>query len=186
MHEDVARVLISEDALRDRVAALAGEIEQAYEQSVTGITVVAILTGAVVFLSDLMRHLPYRMEVGYITVSSYTGPAVTSGGAKLGVISLPELRNRDVLIVDDILDSGGTLRVVQSVLRDRGPASLRTAVLLRKPGKAPAEVAVDFVGFDVEDVFVVGYGLDFDGYYRNLPYIAELKSERYGRSSDDA
>jgi len=186
MHEDVARVLISDEALRARVAALAEEIERTYEDAGADITVVAILTGAVVFLSDLMRHLPYRMEVGYITVSSYTGPVVTSGGAKLGVISLPELRNRDVLIVDDILDSGGTLRVVQRMLTDRGPASLRTAVLLRKPGKAPVDVVADFVGFDVEDVFVVGYGLDFDGYYRNLPYIAELKPERYGRTEYDA
>jgi len=181
MHDDVARVIISEEALRERVTELAGEIEAAYDSADIGITVVAILTGSVVFLSDLIRQLPFRLEIGYIAVSSYTGAVSTPDGTRLGAISLPEVRDRHVLIVDDILDTGGTLRLVQKMLQDRQPASLRTAVVLRKPGKAPADVPVDFVGFDVEDVFVVGYGLDYDGHYRNLPYIAELKAERYGR-----
>ncbi len=181
MHDDVARVIISEEALRTRVAELAWEIEAAYDTRDAGITAVAVLTGSVVFLSDLIRHLPFRLEIGYIAVSSYTGAATTPGEITLGAISLPDVRDRHVLIVDDILDTGGTLRLVQQMLSDRQPASLRTAVVLRKPDKAPPDVPVDFVGFDIDDVFVVGYGLDFDGPYRNLPYIAELKAERCGR-----
>ncbi len=178
MHGDMDRVLISEDALRTRVTSLAGEIESAYDGAPSGLTVITVMTGAVVFLADLIRRLRCRLEIGYITVSSYAGPDTTPGHAAVGAILLPELRNRDVLIVDDILDTGGTLRLVQARLKAQEPRSLQTAVLLRKPGKAPPDVVVDFVGFDVEDVFVVGYGLDYDGQYRNLPYIAELTSRR--------
>lgn len=181
MHDDVARVIISDEALRTRVRELAWEIEAAYDSHDVGITAVAVLTGSVVFLSDLIRHLPLRLEIGYIAVSSYMGANTTPGETTLGATSLPEVRDRHVLIVDDILDTGRTLRLVQQMLQDRQPASLRTAVLLRKPDNAPKDVPVDFVGFDVDDVFVVGYGLDFDGHYRNLPYIAELKAERCSR-----
>ena len=181
MHDDVARVIISDEALRTRVRELAREIEAAYDARDVGITAVAILSGSIVFLSELIRHLPFRLEIGYIAVSSYVGAATTPGETSLGAISLPEVRDRHVLIVDDILDTGGTLRLVQQLLGARQPASLRTAVLLRKPDNAPPDVPLDFVGFDVDDVFVVGYGLDFDGQYRNLPYIAELKAERCGR-----
>ncbi len=177
---DIDRVLISEAALAERVTSLAAEIESAYAPAASGLTVVTVMTGAVVFLADLIRQLPCRLEIGYIAVSSYAGPVTTPGLAVAGAISLPELRDRDVLIVDDILDTGGTLRLVQTRLLEQNPRSLKTVVLLRKPGKAPADVSVDFVGFDVEDVFVVGYGLDYDGQYRNLPYIAELGSRREG------
>lgn len=176
MAGDIDRVLISEAALSARVVTLAAEIEAAYAPTASGLTVVAVMTGAVVFLADLIRRLPCRMEIGYIGVASYTGPVTEPGLAVAGAISLPELRDRDVLIVDDILDTGATLRLVQSRLLAQHPRSLRTAVLLRKPGKAPADIPVEFVGFDIEDVFVVGYGLDYDGQHRNLPYIAELGS----------
>ncbi len=169
-NEDISKVLIPEAAIRDRISSLASEIEVAYSGD---ITVVAVLTGSVVFLSDLMRCLPLRMEIGYITVSSYKGESPTE--PRLGSISLSELRDRDVLIVDDILDTGNTLRLVQGMLRGHSPRSLQTAVLLRKPSKAPPDVPAEFVGFDIDDMFVVGYGLDFKGRHRNLPHIAELR-----------
>lgn len=186
MLDDLAKVIVSEKALQERVVELAWEIEAAYDSPDVGITVVAVLTGSVVFLSDLIRRLPFRLEIGYIAVSSYTGAVTAPQKTRLGAISLPEVRDRHVLIVDDILDTGGTLRLVQKMLLKRQPASLRTAVMLRKPDKAPADVSVDYVGFDIGDVFVVGYGLDFDGHYRNLPYIAELKAGRYGARANDA
>lgn len=172
-NDDVSRVLIPAATIHGRVASLATEIEAAYADA-DDITVVAVLTGSVVFLSDLIRCLPLRMEIGYVAVSSYKGALPTE--PRLGAISLPELRGRDVLVVDDILDTGNTLRLVQGMLRSHGPRSLRTATLLRKPSKAPPDVAVEFVGFDIEDVFAVGYGLDFNGRHRNLPYIAEMRA----------
>lgn len=117
------------------------------------------------------------LRIGLVTVSSYPGSSTRSAGAKLLTSSYPELQNRDVLLVDDILDTGGTLRLVQRDIRAAAPRSMRTAVLLRKMGKAPPDVTVDFVGFDIEDVFVVGYGLDYDGLYRNLPHIAEWRPD---------
>lgn len=180
MAADFERILISEAELERRIAALAMEIEATCAVDRSGLTVVAVLTGAVVFLADLIRRLTCRVEIGYIAVSSYTGAVTTPGLAVAGAISLPELRDRDVLIVDDILDTGGTLRLVQQRLRSEAPRSLRTVVLARKPGKAPNDVVADFVGFDVDDAFVVGYGLDYDGQYRNLPYIAELRAGHCG------
>lgn len=170
-NDDVSRVLIPENVIRDRISSLAAEIEAVYDGD---IIVVAVLTGSVVFLSDLIRCLPHRMEIGYITVSSYKGDLPTE--PRLGSVSLPELRGRDVLIVDDILDTGNTLRLVQGMLRGHEPRTLRTATLLRKPSKAPPDVPAEFVGFDIEDMFVVGYGLDFEGRHRNLPHISELRA----------
>lgn len=174
MEPTIDRILISENALRDRVAALAEEIAATYRDADGGIAIVTVLAGSIVFLADLIRRLPMRMRVGLAMVSSYAGPTRVSEGAVLRSWSLPDVAGLDVLIVDDIVDTGGTLRVVQRAVAGLDPRSVRTAVLLRKVAKAPADVSVDFVGFDIEDVFVVGYGLDYDGVYRNLPYVAVL------------
>ena len=181
MEDDIARVLISKEALETRVAGLADEIAAAYAECEGGITIVTILAGSLIFLADLMRRLPMKMKIGLVSVSSYAGATTTSRGAVLASTTLPEIAGRHVLIVDDILDTGGTLRLVQDELRKAGPRSVRTTVLLRKPNKAPADVKADFVGFDIEDAFVVGYGLDYDGLYRNLPYVAVLTPDAYDR-----
>jgi hypoxanthine phosphoribosyltransferase len=120
-----------------------------------------------------------KMKLGLITVSSYAGATTESRGASLLMDLNVDVRDRHVLIVDDILDTGGTLRYVQSRLRKLEPRSMRSTVLLRKPSKAPADVTADFVGFEIADEFVVGYGLDYDGHYRNFPHIAVLKKDRY-------
>lgn len=179
MLDDIARVVVTKRQIEERVAAMAEEIASAYADTEGGVTIVTILTGSVVFLADLIRRLPMQMRVGLVAVSSYRGKTVQSRGPRLETANLPDLCNRDALIVDDILDTGGTLRLVQALIRNQKPRSIRTAVMLRKPTRAPADLPVDFVGFDVEDEFVVGYGLDYDGLYRNLPYIAVLKPERY-------
>lgn len=177
MRNDVARVVISEREIATRVALMADEITAAYADSGEGITIVTILTGSLVFLADLIRCLPMRIRIALVAVTSYAGKTTESRGARLEYAILPDLYNCDVLIVDDILDTGGTLRIVQDLVRSGRPRSVRTAVLLRKHDVAPQDIPVDFVGFDIEDEFVIGYGLDYDGLYRNLPYIGVLKSE---------
>ncbi|HRX83730.1 MAG TPA: phosphoribosyltransferase family protein, partial [Phycisphaerae bacterium] len=131
------------------------------------------------FLADLIRHLPMKMKLGMMTVSSYAGAVTASQDASLTRDLNIDITDQHVLVIDDILDTGKTLRLVGQRLRERKPRTLRTAVLLRKPSKAPPDVMADFVGFEIADEFVVGYGLDYDGHYRNYPHIAVLKPEKY-------
>ncbi len=179
MEDDVCRVLISREQIARRVRELAAEIAGHYTDSHRGLTIVAILSGSVIFLADLIRHLPMKMKIGLITVSSYPGQATKSRGAQILESLRGEVRGQDVMVVDDILDTGTTLRLVLDELRARQPASLRTCVFLRKPAKAPPDLQVDFIGFDIEDVFVIGYGLDYNDHYRNYPHIGVLRAELY-------
>lgn len=178
--EGVAEILLHENELPTRVAALAGEIADAHPDRDRGITIVTVLSGSIVFLADLLRQLPLKTRLGLIHVSSYAGRNRVARGPTLIGTSLPDLHDQDVLIVDDILETGGTLRLVQSAVADAGPRAVRTAVLLRKPCRRDPEPTVDFVGFEIEDVFVVGYGLDYNGWYRNLPYVAALRAGPLG------
>jgi hypoxanthine phosphoribosyltransferase len=179
MHGDAERVLISQARIADRVRELAEQITADHTnpgaRGSIEITIMPILTGAMIFAADLIRHLPMRMRIGLLTVSSYPGRSVQSQGAMMLSRQIGDVSGRRVLLVDDIVDSGGTIRLVQQVLRGLGPASLKTCVLLRKATAAAGEAPVDYVGFDIPDEFVVGYGLDFDDYYRNLPDIVTLK-----------
>lgn len=179
MEEDIARVMIPRERIAQRVAEMADEIARAYRSADGGLTFVTILSGSLIFLADLIRCLPIRMKIGLITVSSYPGPTTQSRGPSLVAELHGDVRGRHVLLIDDILDTGNTLRLVGQRLREQRPASLRTCVLLRKPSKAPADVDADFVGFDVDDVFVVGYGLDYNDLYRNYPHIGVLRPELY-------
>jgi hypoxanthine phosphoribosyltransferase len=182
MDPDIARILIPRDKIARRVKELSEEIARTYENDDGAeITVVTILSGAIIFVADLMRQLPLKMKVGLIMVSSYAGPRTCPGEPKVIHGLNTDVAGRDVLLVDDILDTGGTLRIVRSRLKEAGARSIRTCVLLRKPAKAPPDLRADFVGFDIEDVFVVGYGLDFDDQYRNLPDIAVLRDEVYAQ-----
>ncbi|MEK6674884.1 MAG: hypoxanthine phosphoribosyltransferase [Planctomycetota bacterium] len=183
MEQDIGRVLLAEQAIQKRVDQLAKDIAASYPENKDGIVIVCILAGSIVFLADLIRRLPMKMRLGLVTVTSYPGEATTSRGPVLTTAALGEIKGRDVLIVDDILDSGGTLRLTQSKAREAGANSVKTAVLLRKITKAPRDVIADFVGFDIEDEFVVGYGLDYDGLYRNLPYVAVLKRHLQGAAT---
>ncbi len=183
MQRDIDRILIPSRQIAERVGELAAELADKYapagaERSCE-LTIVAILSGSLIFLADLIRRLPMRMRIALVTVSSYPAASTKSRGARLLEQITVDVAGRDVLIVDDILDTGGTLRAVRAELARRQPRSIRTCVLLRKPGKAPPDVPADFVGFDIDNYFVVGYGLDFDGLYRNLPDIAVLRPELY-------
>lgn len=183
MEADLERILISRDQIAERIRELGQEIAWTYEdEEEDGITIVTILSGALIFVSDLIRRLPFRMKIGLITVSSYHGATTESGGARISQDLNTQVAGRHVLLVDDILDTGGTLRLVRERLIQAGAKSIRVCVLLRKPSKAPSDLDVEFVGFDIEDKFVVGYGLDYDDHYRNLPDIGILRPELYARS----
>jgi hypoxanthine phosphoribosyltransferase len=178
---------IAQDIARDLQADLAREDRQPGPGSPGGegrVVLIPIMTGAMIFTADLVRHMPIKLSLGLIAVSSYPGASVESRGAKLteGLSSqLPaDLAGKHVVIIDDILDSGRTLDLVSRVIADRHPASLRTAVLLDKPARRAVHrggspLRADYVGFEIPDHFVVGYGLDFDGYYRNHPDIVVLR-----------
>jgi len=180
MEADIDRILISRDRIAERVREMAAEMGRVYEPDLSGgLTLVAILSGSLIFLADLIRHLPIRMKIGLLTVSSYRGATTEPHRLQMLQELNLDVAGRHVLLVDDILDTGGTLRFVRDQLAKSNPKSMRTCVLLRKPSKAPPDLEADFVGFDIEDAFVVGYGLDYDDHYRNWPDIAVLRKELY-------
>ncbi len=186
MQADVERVLIDRDRIATRLDELAAQIADDLHQMDSAddaeLTLVPVLTGSIIFVSDLIRRLPLRMRIHTMSASSYPGRATTSQGVSLnhGLGSLPEsLSKKHILILDDILDSGTTLEAVHDHFAERNPASIRSCVLLRKQREQPPRVEADYTAFDIPDAFVVGYGLDFDGYYRNLPDIVTLRREVY-------
>jgi len=182
LHDDVERVLVPSAAIAERVRALAAAIGEDFADADGRLTVVPVMTGSLLFAADLVRALPQRrMRIQLATVSSYGGTATASRGSAI-VGALPKhLEGHHVLIVDDILDSGGTLRLLRSEFEARGAARVRACVLLRKRLASALSTPCEYVGFDIDDHFVVGYGLDYDDLYRNLPYVGTLRKEAIGR-----
>jgi hypoxanthine phosphoribosyltransferase len=176
MHSDIDRILYTQETIRKRVRELAGEIANCYRESEGGLTLLPVLSGSIIFVADLIRELPLKLKIALVQISSYGG-GTTPTPPETRIDLTGDVRGRHVLIVEDILDTGGTLRHLQAMLRRREPASVRTVVMLRKRAKAPADLPVDFVGYDIDDLFVVGYGLDYADYYRNYPHIGVLGSD---------
>lgn len=164
-------VLITEAHIHERVHALAADIRRDHPEDVH---LVCVLKGAFVFLSDLVRAMPGSVTIDFMALSSYGSATSSSGEVRLLKDLDVGIEGRAVVIVEDIVDSGLTLSYLQDILRARGPRSLRTACLLSKPSRRQVKVPVEYVGFDIADRFVVGYGLDHDGLHRNLPYIGAL------------
>lgn len=181
LNKHVERVLVSQQQIADRVKEMADEITANHPDPSEPLVILCVLNGSVVFLADLIRHLPIRMLLGVIGASSYSGKSTVSKGPSIWhrMHSPVDMKDKHVLIVDDILDSGNTLRLVRQTVEEQNPKSVATTVLLRKPDKAPQDVEAEYIGFDIEDAFVVGYGLDYAGEFRNLPHIAVLKPECY-------
>jgi hypoxanthine phosphoribosyltransferase len=181
MHRDIDRILIPQEKIAARVRELAREIIIDHSPpNMPGeaeITIVPILTGAMIFCCDLIRRIPFPMKIGLLTVSSYPGSNIRTQGSQVLGQQLGDVRGRHVLLIDDILDSGGTIRAVVPLVQSLGAATVKCCVLLRKDRPIARETHVDYVGFEIPDEFVVGYGLDFDNYYRNLPDIVTLKQE---------
>mgnify|MGYP006291413029 CR=1 FL=1 len=178
LRDDVAKQLIPEEELQDRILALAREIEASYSDEDPPL-LVCVLKGAFMFLADLSRNLDLRHEVDFMEVSSYGAGTESSGVVRILLDLERNIEGRNVLIVEDIIDSGRTLQYITRNLGTRNPASLRICTLLSKPARREIDVPVDWIGFEIPDEFVIGYGLDYAEEYRNLPFIGVLKEEIY-------
>lgn len=172
MESDVEKVLIAEEVIEKRLDAMALEIQRDFPGEV--IVAIVLLKGAFVFAADLLRRIPRMLEIECLNVSSYHGGMESSGQVDFLDRRLPDVRGRRVLVLDDILDTGRTLRAVADRLLEEGAAEVKTGVLLAKDKQRAADVEADYVGFDIGDEFVIGYGLDYQGRYRNLPYVGTL------------
>jgi len=172
MQEDIRDILIDRYAIQARVYRMAQEI--AAQLGDHEFVLMPLLTGSIIFTADLVRHLPRRMQIDVMAVSSYPGRATTNQGTRVLYPTQFNVAGKNVLVIDDILDSGNTLRAVRELLLEQNAAAVKTCVLLQKKLPKPPALKADFVGFEIPDEFVVGYGLDYNGYYRNLPDIAVL------------
>ncbi|MGH3565170.1 MAG: hypoxanthine phosphoribosyltransferase [Pseudonocardia sp.] len=181
---DIASVLVTEQAIRERTAELAEKIGRDYGQDCAGgrdadLVLVGVLKGAVMFMTDLARALPLPVQLEFMAVSSYGSAASSSGVVRILKDLDRDIADRHVLIVEDIIDSGLTLSWLLKNLESRRPASLRVCTLLRKPDAVTVDVPVEYVGFDIPNEFVVGYGLDYAERYRDLPFIGTLDPAVY-------
>ncbi len=177
MEKDIARVLLSEEEIKEKVKFLASEIKRAYGDK--NPLILCILKGSLIFTADLIRYLDFSCTIDFMQVSSYGSGAETTGKLKIKKDMDTDIRDRNVIIVEDILDTGVTLSNLIPELQKRGAKNVVLCVLLNKPERRRIEVNADFIGFDIENEFVVGYGLDYAEKYRNLPYVGILKPEVY-------
>lgn len=179
MNEDIEKVLIAEEVIERRLDVIAERIRSDFAKE-DSLQVVGILKGALVFMADLLRRVPLRLEIECLNVASYHGGTESSGQVDFLDVKLPEVQGRSVLVLDDILDTGRTLAAVSEKLYEMGAKDVKTCVLLTKDKERAAEVEADYSAFEIGDEFVVGYGLDYDGKYRNLPYVGVLKGSVIG------
>lgn len=176
--KDILEVLQTQEELRERVAALGAQITADYAGKEP--IIVSVLRGSFTFMADLTRSIDLPCTVDFMSVSSYGVGTSTSGQVKIVKDLSESIEGRDLIIVEDILDSGNTLDYLRNVLMARKPASIRICTLLDKPERREKDIQADYVGFNIPNAFVVGYGLDYAERYRNLPYIGILKPEVYG------
>lgn len=179
MHEDIEKVLYTEEQIRGRVQELGAQLSRDYAGKTP--IFIGILKGAIIFYADLLRECDLPVQLEFMAVSSY-GNGTTSGKLVFKKDTDANLEGRDVVIVEDIIDSGNTLYLLREELTKRNPASVRIVALLDKAARRTADISADYVGFACADEFVVGYGLDFAEKYRNLPYIGVLKPHIYEKT----
>ncbi|MBO4262188.1 MAG: hypoxanthine phosphoribosyltransferase [Clostridia bacterium] len=177
MQNVVERILLSEEQLNARVKELAKRLDEDYKGKTP--LMVAILKGSVMFYTDLVRNMQIEIKMDFMSISSYGNGVKSSGEVKMIKDLDGKIEGKDVIIVEDIVDSGYTMSYLTKMLEARRPASVKICALLDKPSRRETDVKVDYKGFEVGDEFVVGYGLDYAGLYRNLPYVAVLKREVY-------
>lgn len=179
MHKDIQEVLFTEEAIREKVKELGAAISKDYEGR--NPLVICVLKGAFIFMADLAKSITVPIELDFMAVSSYGNAARSSGEVKIIKDLDQSVEGRDVLIVEDIIDSGLTLSYLIDVLERRNALSVRVVALFDKPARRNVDIVPDYVGFQIPDAFVVGYGLDYAEKYRNLPYVGILKPEVYAR-----
>lgn len=167
--------LISEEDLTARIREMAAKISEDYAGK--DLHLICILKGGAYFMTELSKYITVPVTIDFMAVSSYGSKTVSSGIVKIIKDHDEPIENRDVLVVEDIVDTGFTLSYLMEILRDRKPASLKLCAMLNKPDRRVREVKIDYCGFDIPDKFVVGYGLDYDQHYRNLPYIGVIEEE---------
>ncbi len=177
IHNDVEEILFSEEDLAEITARIAKQINEDYKEK--NLLLVSVLKGSLVFMADLMRQLEIPCAIDFLSVSSYGNGTTSSGEVRILKDLDQSLEGKDILVVEDILDSGNTLSFLLKTLSARNPASIRLCTLLDKPERRKADVYADYIGAKVDDKFIVGYGLDYAELYRNLPYIGVLKPEIY-------
>ena len=177
MHEDIREIIFTEEEIRERIRELGAEITADYAGKEP--LLIGVLKGCYVFLGDIARSIDLDCEIRFITASSYGISTITSGDVRIGMDFDFPIAGRDVLIIEDILDSGITLTTLRNFIQARNPASLKICTLLDKPARRQAPINPDYTGFICPDEFVVGFGLDYAERYRNLPYVAVLKPEIY-------
>ncbi len=177
MINDIEKVLISEEELADIVKDLGKRISEDYKDK--DLLLVSILKGSVIFMADIMRAITIPCNIDFMAVSSYGSGSKTSGVVKIIKDLDRSIEGKDLLIVEDILDSGRTLSYIREILMARNPASIRICTLFDKPDRREVDLYADYIGTKVPNEFIVGYGLDYDEYYRNLPYIGALKRSVY-------
>ena len=184
MNKDVERVLVNEAELEQTVTRLAAQIDKDYENEEGRLVLLGILKGSVVFMGDLMKHLKTPVEIEFMKVSSYGSGTKTTGNIKIHLdIAIENIANCNVLVVEDIIDSGRTLSYLVEYLRLRGARNVKTVTILDKPSRREVDFTPDYVGLQIPDEFVVGYGLDYDEKYRALPYVGVLSPSAYKKES---
>ena len=180
MNNAIAKILVSEAELEATVSRLAAQIDADYKGSDKKLVLLCILKGSIVFMGDLMKKLTVPVEIDCMKVSSYGSGTTSSGSVKIHLdVTRPDLSDCDFLIIEDIIDSGYTLSYLTEYLKLRGARSVKTCALLDKPARRKVEFTPDYIGLEIPDEFVVGYGLDYDERFRALPYVGVLKPEIY-------
>jgi hypoxanthine phosphoribosyltransferase len=183
LHPDVEEILLSHEQIRARVAELGAELAADYAGRDP--VLVSVLKGSIIFLADLVRAMDVPLSIDLMEVSSYGASTESSGQVRILKDLSSSIEGRNVIVVEDIIDTGLTLNYLLRYLHDRGPASVRVCCLLDKPARRLAPIEIDYRGFTIPDRFVIGYGLDYDERYRNLPYIGVLRPSVYGSATPE-
>ncbi|MBD5090819.1 MAG: hypoxanthine phosphoribosyltransferase [Lactobacillus sp.] len=177
MHNDIEKVLYAQDQVNQRLDELANTLTEKYQDQFP--LIVPVMTGAMMFTSEMMKRLNFKLNVDYIDVTSYAENSKSTGKVKLIQDLSHNIKDRPIIIMEDIIDTGHTLKYLAQLFADRGAKSIEICSLLDKPARREVDVEADYVGFKVPNEFIVGYGLDFNGLYRNLPFVGVLKRSVY-------
>ena len=177
MHRDLEKILISEEQIQETVKRLAGQIDEDYKGK--EVLFVGLLKGSVIFMADLLKYIETKCKIDFMCVSSYGGGTKSTGRVNILKDLSQPIDNMNVIIVEDIIDSGNTLDFIKTYFSAKNAACVKICTLLNKPARREIDIKADYIGFDIPDEFVVGYGLDYNEYYRNLPYIGVLKPSIY-------